>query len=115
MVSRSPPFSVSTSHVERATLDVDEVGDVKGLVQTREGAARPEGVYARHGRRLLVGSEADGMGEDRAGEKARTTKIAQRYAHPARGLAGAHGPHPGPAYVAREHDFGRLRLSADGV
>ena len=63
---------------ERAALDVDEVRDVKDLVQTREGAARPEGVYARHGRRLLVGSEADGMGRGSRREKARTTKIAQR-------------------------------------
>ena len=89
---------------ERAPLDIDEVGNFEGLVQTRESTARPEGVYARHGRRLLVGSEADDMGEVRA-EKTRTTKIARRDAHPARGLASAHGPRPGPAYVARKHEL----------
>ncbi len=77
-----PPLLGVDQPGERAPLDIDEVGNFEGLVQTRESTARPEGVYARHGRRLLVGSEADDMGrgsrEKNANDQDSTARRAPR-------------------------------------
>ena len=36
--------------LEGAALDIDQVGDINGLVQTREGAARPESISSSQGK-----------------------------------------------------------------
>ena len=89
--------------LERAALDVDEVGDIDGLVQAREGTALAGGVNTRHDGRLLEGSKGRARGasapKTNHGE-ARPAKIAQRGGPPFGG-GRPHGPRPGPPRMWR--------------
>ncbi len=95
---------------KRAALDVNQVGDVNGLLQAREASARPESIYSSQ---EMTPSEGDTRAEE--GAEARLRKIAQ--AIPT--LKGRqHSRTPSFekfAYVARPRRFGRLRLSASGA
>ena len=57
---------------ERAALDVNQVGDVNGLVQAREASARPESICSSQ---EMTPSEGDTRAEE--GAEARQRKIAQ--------------------------------------
>ncbi len=62
---------------ERAALDVDQVGDVNGLVQTREASARPESICSSQ---EMTPSEGDTRAEE--GAEARPSKDSTGYPRP---------------------------------
>ena len=95
IVSRRPPSFGVDEPVERTALDVDQVGDINGLVQARETTARPESICSSQ---EMTPSEGDTRAEE--GAEARQEKIAQGSATP-EGPPALTDPAPTFAYVAR--------------
>ncbi len=80
---------------ERAALDVNQVGDVNGLVQAREASARPESICSSQ---EMTPSEGDTRAEE--GAEARQRKIAQAI-DALKGRRCSRTPPSTIAYVAR--------------
>src|SRR6185312_5330003 len=89
--------------LEGAALYVDQVGDINGLVQTREATARPESISSQE----LTPSE--GETRTRRAPGARPVKIAQTIGA-LKGRRCSRTP-PAPARMWRAMSEGRLRLS----
>ncbi len=89
---------------ERAALNVDQVGDVNGLIQAREASTRPESICSSQ---EMTPSEGETRAEE--GAEARPAKIAQAIAA-LKGRRCSRTPSPNPR-MWRESYSGRLRLS----
>ncbi len=94
---------------EGLLLDVDQVGDIKGLGKAREATARPGGVN-----RCQDGDSSSGGERAERRRESATSKDSTRHRCPVRGAVSAHGPRPGSSRMWRGlRPVGRLRLSAD--
>ena len=82
--------------VERPALDVDQVGDVEGLVQAREGATRAGSGNARQDSDSSGGRRSGQQGGGRASRESATVQDSTGQGSPRRGAFGAHGPRPQP-------------------
>ena len=103
--------------LERAALDVDQVGDIEDLVQARERTAHPRGVNSGQGdswRRERAKRRAPRV---RTAYVARPSKIPQAEASPGDGrplrLPALTDPASRPRVCGAGPVDGRLRLSAD--
>ena len=94
---------------ERAALDVDQVGDVKGLAEAREASARPESICCSQ---ETTPSEGERTG--RGGRRSATNKDSTDHRRP-QGAADAHGPRPDDRVCGATSCLGRLRLLASGA
>src|SRR3954451_10838821 len=112
IVSRSPPFSGSTSQ----SNDFFWMSIRLGTSRTLSRRAKLRRVRRASGEAKTATPRGD-VGEEGARqtpdlEKARPAKIAQGYPVPRRGRIGAHGPLPAAVVCGVSRRCGRLRLLA---
>src|SRR6185436_15618647 len=82
--------------VEGPALDVDQVGDVEGLIQAREGATRAGSGNARQDSDSSGGRMKRETRRRRASRESATIQDSTGQGSPRRGAFGAHGPRPQP-------------------
>src|SRR5687768_11991758 len=113
IVSRSPPFSTSTSQSNDFFWMSIRLGTSRTLSRRAKlrRVRRASGEAKTATPRGDVGEEGARHGPFRV--RARPAKIAQGYPVPRRGRIGAHGPLPAASRMWRGRGFGRLRLLAD--
>src|SRR5215213_1182651 len=115
IVSRRPPFSVSTSQAKdffwiSMRLGTSRTLSRRAKLRRVRGASTAAKTATPQGDR---GRQERGRGCCRSNQKARPAKIAQGEPDPCEGRSALTDPVRHGPYVAGQHHFGRLRLSAD--
>src|SRR5215210_7834498 len=115
IVSRRPPFSVSTSQEKdffwmSIRLGTSRTLSRRAKLRRVRGASTAAKTATPQGDR---GRQERGRGCCRGNQKARPAKIAQGEPDPCEGRSALTDPVRHGPYVAGQHHFGRLRLSAD--